>query len=436
MSKLQRQLTLALGLVLLFIFLIVGLYTWRAQRRELYNMAHEQAMNIVTALTMALGWLLALILLAALTRRLVTKPVSSLKDVAARVAAGDLGVTWEPGGQANEIGELEDAVARMLAFQRQNVAGVRQKAIALEGSSRQMEEGVKQTTASGEQLAQVLAQMSGSASALAASMEEAATAITRVNEDLTQTETAARVLAASAADVQAKTIRGEEALEQTIEQISATHQAAGAMARVIGTMVDRSQEIGQIITTITKISEQTNLLALNAAIEAARAGEQGRGFAVVAEEVRKLAEQSAASAQQIAALVTEIEQGIQQAALSMNQTMQETQRGIEIAEDARQAFIDIKNQAEILNREVDHLTRLIAAVTGNSHQVKNKINDIAATTEEMSQGIEEIAASGEEQAAAMDTIQGEIGKLKDMATDLRQQVAYFRLEDGQAAIRQ
>ncbi|KYH33263.1 HAMP domain protein [Moorella mulderi DSM 14980] len=106
--------------------------------------------------TMALGWLLALALLAALTRRLVIKPVSSLKNVAARVAAGDLAVTWKQGGQANEIGELEDAVARMLSFQRQNVASIRQKAITLEGSSRQMEEGVKQTAASGEQLAQVL----------------------------------------------------------------------------------------------------------------------------------------------------------------------------------------------------------------------------------------------------------------------------------------
>ncbi|MDN5362060.1 MAG: hypothetical protein PWP70_1107 [Moorella sp. (in: firmicutes)] len=101
----------------------------------------------------------------------------------------------------------------------------------------------------------------------------------------------------------------------------------------------------------------------------------------------------------------------------------------EIATDARQAFADIKDQAEILKREVDHLTRVIAQVTGNSHQVKNKINEITATTGEMSQGIEEIAASGEEQAAAMDTIREEIGKLKELATDLRQQVAHFRLEN-------
>src|SRR5437899_1846351 len=81
----------------------------------------------------------------------------------------------------------------------------------------------------------------------------------------------------------------------------------GRAAGTVGAVVPRSEQIGGIVATISAIAGQTNLLALNAAIEAARAGEQGRGFAVVAEEVRKLAEEAQAAAEEIGRLIGEIQ---------------------------------------------------------------------------------------------------------------------------------
>ena len=87
----------------------------------------------------------------------------------------------------------------------------------------------------------------------------------------------------------------------------------------MATLGDRSQEVGQIVDTISGIAGQTNLLALNAAIEAARAGEQGRGFAVVAEEVRKLAEQSQEAAKHIADLISHIQADTEDAVQAMQE---------------------------------------------------------------------------------------------------------------------
>jgi len=111
---------------------------------------------------------------------------------------------------------------------------------------------------------------------------------------------------------------GQQAVEEATHKIESLETTITQAADVMQALGKRSDEIGNIVEQISAIAQQTNLLALNAAIGAARAGEHGRGFAVVAEEVRKLAEQSSHSADDIAARISLIQSDTEKAVQAVN----------------------------------------------------------------------------------------------------------------------
>ncbi|MDT2192756.1 methyl-accepting chemotaxis protein [Paenibacillus larvae] len=132
-------------------------------------------------------------------------------------------------------------------------------------------------------------------------------------------------LMAMASDRSGNETREQEAVQKAVGQMR-NHSPVREdyRNRILG---EHTQQIDEIITAITAIAKQTQLLSLNASIEAARAGEAGRGFAVVAEEVKKLAEQSATSAQHIAGLVGQIQSATKKAITTMNQGVSEVEKG-------------------------------------------------------------------------------------------------------------
>ncbi|MEQ3696457.1 MAG: methyl-accepting chemotaxis protein [Pseudomonadales bacterium] len=210
-------------------------------------------------------------------------------------------------------------------------------------------------------------------------------------------------IAANGAEVVQSTISGMDNIREQIQESSKRIKRLG----------ESSQEIGDIVSLINDIADQTNILALNAAIQASMAGEAGRGFAVVADEVQRLAERSANATKQIEGLVKTIQNDTNEAVVSMEQTTAEVVNGAALAERAGVSLEEIEsvssNLAELI-QNISNAARQQAASAGHISTTMNVIQEITVQT---SQGTSDAADS--------------IGQLAEMAVELQDSVAGFKL---------
>lgn len=212
-------------------------------------------------------------------------------------------------------------------------------------------------------------------------------------------------IASNGAKVVQNTIRGMDTIREQIQETSKRIKRLG----------ESSQEIGDIVSLINDIADQTNILALNAAIQASMAGDAGRGFAVVADEVQRLAERSATATKQIEALVKTIQNDTNDAVISMEQTTAEVVRGARLAQDAGVALEEIETVSANLAELIQNISNAARQQASSAGHISNTMNVIQEITSQTSAGTSATAKS--------------IGTLAEMAVDLRDSVAGFKLPD-------
>lgn len=212
-------------------------------------------------------------------------------------------------------------------------------------------------------------------------------------------------------------------LNQSVTKVSTSFKDFNG--KIIGLGKD-VKEINEITNIINSIAEQTNLLALNAAIEAARAGESGKGFAVVADEIRKLAEQSKSSSEDINGLVNEIAKNtdvIVQDSLEMddelinqvkiiNSSITSFKKIIEAVNEVIPKIETVKNSAESIDKDKETIVSRVEDVSSVSLEVSASSEEISASSEEMSASTEEISASAQTLNSMTKEMLDEVNKFK------------------------
>lgn len=197
---------------------------------------------------------------------------------------------------------------------------------------------------------------------------------------------------------------------------------------VVEKLTNTTKEIGAFVQSIEDIAEQTNMLALNAAIEAARAGEAGKGFAVVAEEVRKLADQSRQSTEEIINLVNNISEESKMAIQAMEMMRKISQEQNLAVDSTNKSFGDIANGIVTIVEKIKAVNDAVFAMQTSKDNVISAIENISSVSEETAASSEEVAATTEQQLKEIDEMKVAATQLDELVQELDKKLKKFRIK--------
>ncbi|MBW8357332.1 MAG: methyl-accepting chemotaxis protein [Pseudomonas sp.] len=366
--------------------------------------ARSQAMDDAKASALAIligGGLLAAVLAMLVAWSLSSNLVGRIRqavDVAKAIAAGRLDSSISATGR-DEVSNLLQAFAAMQERLRTMISQIKQGADQLVSASQSISSASLQLSASAQE-------QSHSASSMAATVEELTVSINHVADNAGDAH-------ALSSESGRQSEEGGSVIQDTLGSMRLIAETVQASATQIGELGQHAEQISSIVSVIKGIAEQTNLLALNAAIEAARAGEQGRGFAVVADEVRLLAQRTANSTQEITEMVGKIQLGTREAVSSMDVGVNQVKNGVELAQQAGEAIVNIRTSSGNVVRVVDQISLALREQTAASQDVARNVERIAQMSQQNSQAVEETTETAR--------------SLQQLAQNLEQQVNVFRL---------
>jgi methyl-accepting chemotaxis protein len=359
--------------------------------------------------------------------RLISNPVLELAKAAERISSGDLTADEIKIKNRDEIGDLASSFNQMSRNLRELIKQVGINAEQVAASAEELTASAEQTSKATEQITLIMQDVASGVEKQVKSVEDTTQMATEMAAGVQQIATNASHVSATAVHASETALEGNRSIQSAVQQMNSINRSVQDLANVVKGLGERSKEIGHIIEVITGIAEQTNLLALNAAIEAARAGEHGRGFAVVADEVRKLAEQSAQSAQQISEMISAIQEETTIAVQTMEETAKEVVEGIGSVHAAGDSFSQIQSAVQEVSAQIEEVSSSVQQMAAGVEQIVHAMKMISDVAEAAASSTQEGSAATEEQLASMEEIASSASSLSKMAEELHAHIGKFKV---------
>ncbi|MDE5413259.1 methyl-accepting chemotaxis protein [Alkalihalobacterium chitinilyticum] len=359
----------------------------------------------------------------------ITRPIKETVKVANKLSQGDFteNIQAEYLKRKDEIGEITrtfDVMKRNLSGMILNITSSAQHASA---ASEELASSATETSESSNQISMTINQIADGAAKQSENTTTIFEMMKKTVDDVNKGEKASIQVLDIAVKSSQSALKGDEVAQASVEQLEKMNEQVRASADSVKALGRRSEEIGGIITVISEIADQTNLLALNAAIEAARAGEHGKGFAVVADEVRKLAEQSSKSANQIRSLIAGIQSETNDIVIKIEQNLSSVASQVEVISQVGASLKEIVSYTKGTEEKSIETKEVLTSVLINSQQVLASIEEISAIVEQSAASAQEVAAASEEQSATVEEITANANTLAKMAEDLTEEISKFKL---------
>jgi len=360
--------------------------------------------------------------------RSITRPIEALNLSAKRVGEGYLNekvVTK----RRDEIGQLAGNYNEMVGSIRTMVLGISELSSQVAASSEELTAGTEQNSKAVEHVVNLVQETSEDAERQAAASVESAKTMEEMSMGIRKIAEASGNIVESSRHTEEDVRFGSEKVSHVSEQMEEIRRSTRVSSELMHQMNELSAQVAGMSSAISEIANQTNLLALNAAIEAARAGEDGRGFAVVAGEVRKLAEQSRVTAEQIQDSIGQMTGLTAKAYEVMNREVNESvERGISVTEEARNAFLQIEASTKQIAEQIHEVSAITEQMSASADEIAASVTQMAETSSRSLESFQSVTAATQEQLASMEEISSASDGLARMAADMHSKIDHFKLE--------
>jgi methyl-accepting chemotaxis protein WspA len=333
------------------------------------------------------------------TTRSITQSTGKLLDRVCAMAGGAADLTARV-----EI-DTNDELARL-------AAGINAMIGKIQTVVQRVREGSVQLLSTSSQIAATAKQQEGTVHGLSSSTTEIAAAVREISatsEALAETMTEVNNRANQASNLATAGREGLGGIETTMKQLM---ESTGSISGKLGIIREKSENINEVVTTITKVADQTNLLSINAAIEAEKAGEYGRGFLVVAREIRRLADQTAVATLDIENMVRLMQDAVSAGVMQMDKFAGEFRLGM-------QRVAEINCQTGRIIEEVEGLVRRFQSVNEGmqsqsiaAKQINEAMVPVAQGTKETQVSLEEFIKATAYLRQSVDLLNQEIAQFK------------------------
>jgi methyl-accepting chemotaxis protein len=367
------------------------------------------------------------LVLCILLLRSILLPLGKLNRQLEEIATGDADLTkhMEVTGN-NEFGQLAKSFNIFVDSLRQLISQIGISSEQVAAASEELSASTEQSIVTSDHISETMQAITQNNSEQSRLTVNSLKAVTDSLNSIISVASNTSKVAEVSSNMRGQAESGESSVNEMLEQMKSINLSVDRADKGVTSLVFSATQIKEISTLITDISGQTNLLALNAAIEAARAGEHGKGFAVVAEEVRKLADQTSQSANNIHKLVSTIQNESNETVNNIQIVRDNVESGIKLSEETVTNFEEILILIEQVTSQIQEVAVATQFIRNGFEELQQTIEIIAEGSQETLAGTETAAAASQQQLASIEEVSNATSSLSRLAEELQEMISRFK----------